>query len=189
MAQVTRHSTLRPLAAQVRDSFARVAYSHKTHEKCADIFHARLTRLKVAQIVLSAITTGGLIAFLFGDSRLAIGIATITSTILLIINAYTKESDLGQLGQKHAATASSLWSVRERYLALVADIQTGTLTVQEIRERRDQLQKNLEAVYATAPRTIDKAYNSAQKALKLNEELTFTPGEIDLLLPADLREG
>ena len=54
------------LESQLRECFGRVAYSHKTHEKCADIALRRLSLIKVFQIVLSAVTTGGLLAVLFG---------------------------------------------------------------------------------------------------------------------------
>jgi hypothetical protein len=49
-----------PLEAQLRECFGRVAYSHKAHEKCADSCHVKLSRLKIAQIALSAVRTGGL---------------------------------------------------------------------------------------------------------------------------------
>ncbi|WP_416147011.1 hypothetical protein [Pseudomonas syringae] len=39
-----------------------------------------------------------------------------------------------------------------------------------------------------APQTDSKAYSSAQKALKDNEEYTFSDSEIDCFLPATLRK-
>ena len=44
-------------------------YSHKAHEKCADILLCRLTRIKIWQIVLSAITTAGFIGTVFSKSE------------------------------------------------------------------------------------------------------------------------
>ena len=61
------------LEGQLRECFGRVVYSHKTHEKCADILLKRLSRmLKLWQIgVVCAMTAGGGIssAFRCGNSR------------------------------------------------------------------------------------------------------------------------
>lgn len=59
------------LEAQVRECFGRVVYSTKTHEKCADLCMGRLQWIKIAQIVLSAITTGGLVTAVLGEPKVA----------------------------------------------------------------------------------------------------------------------
>ena len=41
------------LEGQIRECYGRVVYSHKTHEKCADILLRRSGRIKMAQIALS----------------------------------------------------------------------------------------------------------------------------------------
>lgn len=176
------------LQAQMRECFGRVCYSHKVHEKCADIYLGRNHRLKLAQIALAAITTGGLLAILFDDAWCAKVVAAITATVSLVLNAYTKEHDLGQLAQQHAAAASRLWSVRESYLSLLTDLLAAEISLPDARSKRDQLQMDLQGIYEGAPRTLPKAFKAAQIALKLNEELTFTDAEIDVFLPAQLRK-
>src|SRR5437870_7815305 len=89
------------LEAQLRECFGRVVYSHKTHEKCADILLTRLARIKLAQIVLSALTTAGFVAAVFGNSAIGGIIGLLISIALLVLNAYTKDYDLGELAQKH----------------------------------------------------------------------------------------
>ncbi len=89
------------IEGQIRECFGRVVYSHKTHEKCADILLDRLAKIKLAQIVLSAITTGGFLATVFGGGIVAAFIGIVVSTSLLVLNAYTKDYDLGELAQKH----------------------------------------------------------------------------------------
>ena len=49
-----------------------------------------------------------------------------------------------------------------------------------------QIGKETEKIYQTAPPTNSKAYQQAQKALKENEELTFSKEEIDRFLPEQL---
>src|SRR5690606_10088300 len=79
------------LEAQIRECFGRVVYSTKTHEKCADLCMGRLQRIKIAQIVLSAITTGGLLTAVLGDpkvAQVAMIVSTLFSTVLLVLTAY-----------------------------------------------------------------------------------------------------
>ena len=179
------------LEAQARECFGRVVYSHKTHEKCADAALSRFSNIKLGQIILSAITTGGLLAVAFGPadkSRLTAAVATIVSTALLALNAYTKENDLGKVAQQHKDTADKLWGLRESYLSLLADLRAGVLGVEAARERRNDLQAALAAVYESAPRTTPKGYAAASKALKVREDLTFSDAEIDQFLPPILRK-
>jgi len=178
-----------PLTFQLRECFGRVAYSHKTHEKCSDIYHDRLTNLKLVQIALSVLTTGTLIRVLFEQGKVAAILAAILSAILLVINAYTKNYDLGSLSQKHADTAAKLWEIRESYLSLLTDVESKTITVEEAMKCRDKLQDKLAAIYKGAPRTLGKAYGRAQQALQKKEDLTFSVEEIDKFLPPPLRKG
>ncbi|EKN7697690.1 hypothetical protein PYR42_004520, partial [Salmonella enterica subsp. enterica serovar Enteritidis] len=49
------------LEGQLRECYGRVVYTHKTHEKCADILQKKLGCMKNLQLVLLAITTGSFI--------------------------------------------------------------------------------------------------------------------------------
>jgi hypothetical protein len=51
------------------------------------------------------------------------------------------------------------------------------------------LNEQLVNTYKGAPKTINKAYSMASKALKENEEFTFSDGEIDKFLPESLRRN
>jgi hypothetical protein len=84
--------------------------------------------------------------------------------------------------------ASALWNIRELYLSLLTDMISNAIAKETARQRRDSLQEELSAIYLGAPRTLTRAYREAQKALKVNEELTFSEQEIDSLLPPLLRK-
>lgn len=177
----------RVLEAQLRECYGRVVYSHKTHEKCADILLDRLARIKLGQIVLSALTTGSFISVIFGADTVAVAIGAVLSTALLVLNAYTKNYDLGELAQKHKQAANDIWLIRERYLSLLTDLAAGESAIKSLTERRDELLVQLHAVYAGSPSTTFKAYRQAQQALQQNEDMTFSEEELDALLPTDLR--
>ena len=71
------------------------------------------------------------------------------------------------MSQKHKATASSLWNIRETYLSLLTDMNSGLISAENVILKRDQLQQELLAIYESSPRTVPKAYTKAQKALKV----------------------
>lgn len=177
------------LEGQLRECYGRVVYSHKTHEKCADILLARLSTIKLWQILLSAFTTGGFISTFFGSGNVGAAIGIVLSTALLVLNAYTKDYDLGELAQKHKQAANDIWLIREQYLSLLVDLAMGQRPLEDLQSERDKLLTALHNVYAGSPSTTYAAYKKAQEALKMNEDMTFTDEEIDAFLPRDLRRG
>jgi len=162
-------------------------YSHKTHEKCADILLTRLSRIKLSQIILSALSTGGFIAAVFGAGEIGALVGILVSTTLLVLNAYTKDYDLGELSQKHRQAGADLWIIREKYLSLITDLRMGEKPIESLQKERDELLEKLHAVYSGAPSTTYKAYKKAQEALKQLEDMTFSDAEIDAFLPKELK--
>ena len=177
------------IEAQLRECFGRVVYTHKTHEKCADIALERHHQIKIAQIVFSALTTTSVLSKVFGSGDWVLVVAAILSTSLLVLNSYTKDYDLGEFAQKHRETASKLWRIREELLSVLVDLRSGTLDVAATSKKRDLLNEELAVIYQSAPSTSNKGYQRAQVALQVNQDLTFTDGEIDRFLPPELRRG
>lgn len=177
------------IEGQLRECYGRAVYSHKTHEKCADILLTRLARVKLLQIVLSAVTTGSFLSAIVGSGKEAAVVGVVVSTCLLVLNAYAKNYDLGELAQKHKQAANDIWLIREQYLSLLIDLAAGGRTTDEIQTERDRLVVVLHAVYAGSPSTTYAAYRSAQKSLKHQEEMTFSDEEINAFLPKQLRRG
>ncbi len=182
------------LEGQLRECYGRVVYTHKTHEKCADILLSRHKRIKFWQVVLSALIAGGIISTLTevlpADGKIcATWLSAVLSTILLVLNSYTKDYDLGELAQKHRQAAADIWFVRERYLNLLTDLRAGVQSLNDLLRVRDELLAELHTTYQGAPSTDYKAYKQAQKALKEMEDMTFSDAEIDAFLPKELRRN
>lgn len=175
------------LEGQLRESYGRVVYSHKTHEKCADILLSRLSTIKIWQIILSAVTTAGFIGIVLGTGTAGAAIGAIASTALLALNAYTKNYDLGELAQKHKQAANDLWIIREKYLSLLVDLAMKEKPIEFLQQQRDKLIEQLHTVYSGAPSTTFQAYKKAQEALKKLEDMTFSDAEIDAFLPKELK--
>ena len=178
------------LLAQVREAFGRVVYSHKTHEKQADICFVKHRWQQGVLIGLTAISSGTFLAALLGlvgNPALAGLVTSFIALLVTVMSLGTKTFKFSEEADAHRDTAARLWDVRESYLSLIADLMAGTVSGDEGRERRDQLQHATLDAYATAPRTTSKAFGRARDGLKDNEEMTFTSREIDLFLPETLR--
>jgi hypothetical protein len=136
---------------------------------------------------LSALTTAGFIGAVLGKSQITTVLGLIVSTILLALNAFTKDNDYGALAQKHRKTGNDLWLIRERFCSLLVDVAMKEKPLEMLQKHRDDVIEQLHAVYNAAPSTNVKAYKQAQEALQKNEDMTFSDAEIDAFLPEELK--
>lgn len=171
----------------VRESFGRVAYSHKTHEKAAEIEESKNKKVKWTNIVLTTLTSGTLISTIITNQTVLLYVTTVLSALLLGFTIFQLSFNPAEKAEKHRYIAKELWYIREKYVNLMADIINRQLSNDFIISRRNQLIEELKLVYKFAPQTDSKSYEEARKALKLKEELTFSDGEIDQFLPNELR--
>ena len=186
----TAASRRRYLLAQVREAFGRVAYTHKTHEKQADICFGKHRGQQGVLIALTAISSGTFLVAAVSQFASTTVTSLVTSTVAVLVTWVTlgaRTFRFHEEAEAHRDIAARLWDVRESYVSLIADLMSGDVSDADARVRRDELQETTREVYTSAPRTTAKAYGRAQKGLKDNEELTFSSRELDLLLPETLR--
>ena len=183
------HNEFELLEAQLRENYGKIVYSHKTQEKCADILNERNNCIKNFQILLSGLITTGLLVQVFKGEEWALIVSTVLSAIQFALTSYLKEYNLGETIQKHSTAALELLEIREKYLSLLTDLKARLISLENIISKRDELQDELSKTYKGSPRTFSKAYLTAQKALQINEELTFSDDEIDNFLPTPLRKN
>jgi hypothetical protein len=176
------------LESQIREIYGRVVYTHKTHEKCADVLKERNDCLKLTEVILSALTTTSILVLIFGEGIVFQFLAALFSTTLLCLTLYSKDYNLLALAEKHKQAALDILEVRENLLSLLVDIRIGNKDVSDYQIERDNLNEQLVNTYRGAPKTINKAYKIASKALQKNEEFTFSDDEIDKFLPESLRK-
>ncbi len=117
------------LLAQMREAFGRVVYSHKTHEKQADICFTKHRRQQGVLIALTAISSGTFLAAVVGvlgqrsaDQPRDLFIALLVSWMSLGTKTFKFEEE----SEAHRGIASRLWDVRESYISLIADLMSGT---------------------------------------------------------------
>ena len=188
MATDSQNKGMQIIEAQLRENYGKIVYSHKTQEKCADILSKRHIIIKNLQIILAALITTGLLVRVFKGEEWALIVSTILSAIQFGFTSFLREYNLGETIQKHSTAALELLDIREKYLTLLTDLKAGLLMPHDLIEKRNELQDDLSKTYKGSPRTFSKAYREAQKALQLNDELTFSDEEIDNFLPNQLRK-
>ncbi|NKC68050.1 SLATT domain-containing protein [Vagococcus fluvialis] len=180
------------LRTQLREAYGRVTYAYTTQLKAVDLINNKNTdmqiknnTMKVWQIILSAVSTGGILTTIIFDEKLLAFFASILSACSLGLNLYLKNFEFDKMAKIHKNTANELWFIRERYVSLLTDLDS--LSIEQIKNIRDSLQVESYTIYKTAPKTDSTAYTLAQNALKDEEEQFFTNEELDKMLPQHLR--
>jgi hypothetical protein len=177
------------LLAVVREQFARIAYSHKTHEKTIERLSRWVLLQKILNAALLTATAGSTIDVLVRNQDTSKYLSLILSGTALFLAIYQLSTNTDKLLSQHTITARKLWFLREKHLHLIADIRAGTISQEAARRQCHQLTRQVARIYTSAPNTTRRAYEQARNALQTQEDMTFTGREIDFLLPAELREG
>lgn len=170
----------------IRDSFGRVVYSHKTHEKESECYAKKIYFIKCINVILTTSTSGTLLTYLIIDQNSFLITSAILSTLVLMFTIFQLSFKPEEKAQQHKYTANLLWSIRERYINLIADIINEAVDNQKLIDQRDSLLRELDLIYKSAPTTGNKSYKAARKALKIDDEMTFTNKEINQFLPKSL---
>jgi hypothetical protein len=176
-----------PQLAVIREVYGRLVYSHKTHEKERERLATFGTASKWINIALSAFTFGGVAAALGTD----VFFWKMASAVLAVASAgfavFQLSFDPARSAEAQRTSAKRLLEVRNRFELLIADVLSGELSPADIRQRRDNLTEMANDAYRSAPDTSAAAYKRAQKALGIDDEMSFEQGEIDRFLPEALR--
>ena len=171
----------------IRESFGRVVYTHKTHEKDVEGLSLWVTIIKVSNVLSIIVTLIALVVAVAGepDISMFVGIGSVTLTLILTLIqlSFSFEDRI----ERHRQAAKELLYLRDKYQYLIADITRGVTDDKEATILRDKLLREANIVYRFAPTTSSKAYKKASQALKINEELTFSNSEIDQFLPDELK--
>lgn len=184
---VTSSRNNEKLESQIVEAYARVLYSYTSHIKQMKRLDSLQRKIKIFQIILSALSTVGFIGTLITNIVLLNIISGLLAFLLLAINLYFKEFDVLQEINDHRNASDELWLIKEKYLSLLTDFPY--LTDKEIMLERDNLLNSTHCIYSKSRKTDSKAYKEAQEALKFNEEQYFSKNELNNMLPDHLRKS
>lgn len=170
----------------IRESFGRVVWTHKTYEKDFEIQESYAKRLKVANLIILSFGSGGLFGAFITNIQCLLIIGAVFTFLGLALAIFQMSFNPEEKAFKYKQTAHQLWQVRERYTCLIADMMNQKISPEEAMKKRDHLLSDLDLIYKNALPTSQEAYRRASKALKKDEEFTFSDQEINKFLPKDL---
>lgn len=174
------------LYKQVKQSYGRIVWTNKIHEKTADILMKRYRVMQVISWSLSALTSGTLIVIVFEQSKIGAIIGAILGTLAVLTQSYLNYAKLVERANEHKSHAVKYWDIREKYISLLVDSEN--LSKADFIERRDKLQSRTMKVHETAPRTTEKAYDNATTALNEKGEENFSDDSLGEIIPKFLEE-
>ena len=177
------------LLDHLRMSFGGVVHGYRAHSQIAERLHRRVWQLRIGELVLlGGALAANITAVVRSDPRYAVVSAVVAGLALALFTLYVAVNLESRI-YAHRWCASRLWLIREKYRALLAEMRDGTLTLDDVRERRDQLIAELHAVTEHAPLVDRPTYLSARQALSAAAETVLTDEEIDAFLPQSLRKA
>jgi len=177
------------LVDHLRVTFGHVVYRHKTHALTAQSrarWSRRLRALEVVAVLGVAFTATGVA---FGRGPVLAGICAALAAIAALLLIVHVTLDLDESARIHAACASELWQLREKYCALLSDLADGAIELDEVRRRRDALMTAMHAIYENAPPSDHPAYQAAARAIRSADDAALSDEEIDMFLPKSLHKS
>lgn len=177
------------LVDHLRLTFGQVIYSHNAHAHTARQCASRDRWLKAAEAILMLATAVSAIALASTRDPVHAYVAAGTAVGAMVTLIARLALDLERTATTHRIFAAQLWHIRERYRALLADLNDGVLSMDAARQGRDALMASLQRLYEHAPPTERDDYERARKALESAESAQATDAEIDRFLPQGLEKS
>ena len=177
------------LVDHLRLTFGHIIYTHRAHLRLA-LRHSRWnlgTQVAEAVLMLAA-AFSSIAAVSTGQAPYAIATAVTASGALATL-LLRLVFDFERRAGAHRGCSARLWHLREEYRALLTDLKDGGLALDEARERRDTVMRELRAVYEDAPPADRRTYEAARRALPTAHEDGLTDDEVDRFLPPSLKKG
>ncbi|HEV3486767.1 MAG TPA: SLATT domain-containing protein [Vicinamibacterales bacterium] len=176
------------LLDHLRLSFGGTIHAYKAHIAIAERLTRRLWHIRIGEFVLlAAAMASALAAGYRGQPRFAVLAAVLSGAALSLFAVYVAINLEARINA-HRWCASRLWLLREKYRALLSEMRDGMLSAEAVRERRDQLLNEMQALDDHAPLVDLPTYQSARQALATAAESALTDEEIDRFLPQSLRK-
>lgn len=165
-------TTRQKLFRQISDAAGNVLYTYDAHWNIVNRLKTRQTAIKIMQICLTALSTGGFLTSVIAGIPWLCWVGGLTSATSLGLNLYSLNFNLPTNIKNHTDAANELWDVREAYKAIIIDFDE--MTNEEIRIMRDKQTQAVSQINKKYPGTDDKAFTKAQKNI---QHYIFDEGE------------
>lgn len=164
------------LKKQLTEAKGNVNYTFVAHWIIVNRLKKRYFAIKITQIVLTSLSTGGFLASIIAGLPCLSWLGGFTSALALALNLYMLNFNIADEIKMHEAAANELWTIREGYKSLIADFDD--LSQEVLREKRDKLIAEISRVNKEYPGTDDRSFAKAKKTIG---NYTFDDGEAEKL--------
>lgn len=182
-------SKVQVLEDSIRNTLGSVVWSHKIHEKEADLILWKYKILEIVKIISNSLTSVGIISLIFSDIFWIKLVTSFVSFIAIFISAFFKSFTLQKMVGIQSVTAKKLLEIREELKLLILELRTGKIEFETASDDYRKIVVRLNEIYKDSPRTSDKAVEKARIALNISKDNEITDKEVDLSLPKLLRKG
>ena len=172
----------------VRASFAGVVWSHKIHEKQADLYFNSFRRMETLKIICSILTSVGIVAMIVKDPLWLKLVSAAISGTGAFISTYFQSFKTQEQIDVQKKVARELLSLMDKYIHLLLAIRLGTENIEDSVANFEKLESEKHEIYRTAPITTDKAVTMARDALCISNDNNYSDSEIDNMLPSALKK-
>ena len=176
------------LVDHLRLSFGHVVHRHNAHAQIASSRGRWGRGLRATEALLMAGVALASTGAALGRGQVYGVASAVLATLALAALFVHLAFDFDRSAQIHAACATRLWEIRERYRALLSDLSDGAIDMDGGRRRRDELMHELHGIYENAPPEDHPVYQAAARAALVEAE-TLPDEEIDRFLPVSLQKA
>jgi len=184
------------LLGNVRFYFAQSVFNSNCHFKAMGRFKKYEKRFSRIIISVSSITIISLILQIVGFENsfqilriVAVYIGLFATAGSLICERFNKSDRIQKIFQ-HNMYAEKYKSLRDEYMSLIEEIMSNFIPEDQIRVKRDNLQKRYSDLGENAPNIAVVDYEQARIGLGIfknnKEEFTWSDSEINKFLPKEL---
>jgi SMODS and SLOG-associating 2TM effector domain family 4 len=178
------------LVDTLRLAFAQAVYHHKAHARAASML-ARCSRwFRTAETILlmGVVISTLAAAFTAGGTGHAYAVTSaVLASLALLIFIIHATFDFESTARAHHVCSTRLWSIREQYRALLADLHDSAVESDVARARRNILMEEVAAMHDRAPALTRRLFKVSPGSADGAEELALSDEEIDRFLPKSLR--
>lgn len=183
---------IQTLYSQLLDRYVKITWTHKIHEKQADIYNNTSIWNKRIIAALTVATTTSAVATVFNFCGLG-SVTEVVTALLSAISSYFilcyKDEPLDNKAKINKKYAIKCLELRNACESLLTDVKAKRFTtVDEIAYQRDLLeQKAISLRESGVPPTTSKAVKLAEKALKIKRDNQTSKEEISVIVPEGLQ--
>ena len=114
------------LHEEVKRFIVNVSWTHKIHIAHSDLLASYAMAIRIANLVLSAVVSSGLIYILLTDTYWAKLLTAICSLLVTLSVAFRKEFNFDELSSREKADANVFWELREEASRLLYSLTYNT---------------------------------------------------------------